>query len=105
MNEFHHPMQVVRRHAGASSWIEPPLENAWEDLDKLRWQAGVLLVDTGIRATITQHSDFFGPKYGLQFSFGADPSSTSTTAMDFGYAWAYMSHVSLGAELVQGGKL
>lgn len=105
---FHTAMRVERRHGlteyGTSSWIEPPLNGSWEDLDKLKWQAGVLYVDTGIKATITVHQDFYGPKFGLQFYPLDGSGSHSLAAMDFGYAWAYLSHVSLGAELVQGRK-
>lgn len=100
--EVHHAVQVQRHRTEDSSWIEPPLDQKLSELDQLKWQAGVVYVDTGIEVTISVHPGFFGDKYGLQFTSLDGTRRVSLAAMEYAYAWALMSHVSLGAELVQG---
>jgi hypothetical protein len=37
-----------------TTWIEPPLDNRWSDLEKLRWWAAVVSHDTGLSITVSE---------------------------------------------------
>ena len=44
------PLDVKRvQTTSGGSHIEPPLQDTWSEIEKLRWHAGVVLVDSGVR--------------------------------------------------------
>lgn len=47
------PMEVTRRQDDTGSHIEPDLDPTWPHLDRLRWLAGVVEADHGLRINIT----------------------------------------------------
>lgn len=49
---------TIRRIVTArGSHIEPPLDDAWTDLQKLQWHAAVILVDTGLEIGISEYGE------------------------------------------------
>ncbi|MDJ0010116.1 hypothetical protein [Gordonia alkanivorans] len=91
------PMQVTRVHTENGSHIEPPLDQKWSELDKLRWNAGVVIADTGVplRIKLNDNARYTSngvdiPVYGLQLG-------SMSTSRRFHAMWDYLNGVSAGA--------
>ena len=93
-------MKVTRVHDGGSSYIEPPLEQSWSNLEKLEWQAAVVSEDTGIehinvtRSHYTIGSILQRGYYCVEVGFGR-----SIAPLNFHQAWSYLNGVSTGVEV------
>lgn len=91
------PMEVRRVEHIGGSHIEPPLDQAWTDFDKLRWCAGVVLADSGlhIRVTLWSHPQ----QYSLS---GESPGRAwSLSDGDFHRTWRTLGDLSMGAQLAR----
>lgn len=90
-------MQVQRIRYERGSHIEPPLDEAWSDFDKLRWQAAVVKEDTGVTVRVRQagfrtfEADLIGGAFGHPVG--------RTRRMSFQDAWYWMNTVSYAAEI------
>lgn len=95
------PMSVVRvqdEHGG--SHIEPPLHQAWGDLDKLRWLASVVAFDTGLRVSADVcdlQSERRGRWLRERGYFSVNVEHSSSGPFRFLDAWSYLSGVKVGA--------
>lgn len=77
------------------SHIEPPLDQSWSDLDKLRWQAAVVRVDNdGTVATVYEQ-----PTPG---QYGISAGRASIASFDFYGAWTYLNGFSHGLQTARG---
>ena len=91
------PVAVRRvKHPGGSH-IDPPLDEAWTDFDKLRWLAGVVLVDSGLYVRITLWS------HPQQYSLSGETPGRcwSYSDGDFYQTWRTLGDLSMGAQLVR----
>lgn len=79
-----------------SSHIEPELGQDWPDIDKLRWDAGVLMVDEGIEVRIREISP---GKFAL--SGTTRRGGWGMSSRDFYDAWYYLSALAHGARLAR----
>jgi hypothetical protein len=95
-------IEIKRIRTPSGSHIEPPLDQTWSDLEKLEWQAAVTSADSGMRITVTPSTSKYWAlnrwwpvkgEYDVQFPGGG------TGPFSFHEAWAYLSGISLGAEL------
>lgn len=84
------PMVVRRVSNGSGSHVEPPCDDRWSDLDRLRWHAAVVALDTGLRVRVEPGSE--------RGRFTIYVGSAGVAPLSFGTAWAYLSGVSLGAD-------
>jgi len=78
---------VTRVKTSSGSHIEPPLDEAWSDAQKLAWHAAVVAADTGL--TITVHQD------GHLFSVG-EPG-LGRTGTPYREAWTLLNGINAGA--------
>lgn len=96
-------MNAVTRiaHEGGGSHVEPPLDQAWDELTKLRWHAEVVAVDTGKRCEVR------GAKYRiddrLQVGFfnvhyRGKCGVAVQGPMDFRSAWDWLNGFAAGAK-------
>lgn len=92
------PMEVTRKQddEDGSSHIEPPLDQAWSDLDQLRWLAGVVEADHGLLIRITTGSYYSDNRpvpnsYGLSFL-----GHSIGPIVGFHAAWRSISDLGLG---------
>lgn len=87
--------EVRRVVTGTGSHIEPPLDPAWPDLDKLRWKAAVVLVNTGVAAHVEEQPSGFVLS-GLMFSYGPE---------DYAGMWSVLNGIEIGhAAALRGGE-
>jgi hypothetical protein len=91
------PMAVTRVCDDNGSHIEPPLDPSWSEMDKLRWQAGVVIADAGVPLRITfddtarlNRNGVDIPVYGLRIGGWH-------SARGFHDMWDYLNGVSAGA--------
>lgn len=93
------PLNVKRVRNDRSSWIEPAMDGEWPFVDKLRWHAGVLLHDHGLKVCVTEMQP------GLFVLHGNQPSGTwGISACDFHDAWTYLNGMGMAAEMINGRK-
>ena len=98
MNE---PMTVVMVPDKHGAHPEPPLDDRWDDLTKLRWNAALIEHQTGIRVVVStgghqtlRHGAWVDEpgRYSLQVG------GSSISSFDFRGAWDVMIGVELGAQ-------
>ncbi|OCH80290.1 hypothetical protein [Gordonia sp. UCD-TK1] len=92
------PMTVTRVHTERGSHIEPPLDPEWSQLDKLRWQAGVVIADAGVPLRISLDDDTRLSRNGVDVPgiYGLKIGSWHS-ARGFHDMWDYLNGVSAGA--------
>lgn len=92
----------VRIHTDRGSHIEPPLDPSWDDLTKLRWHAGVVAADTGLRVEVRDGAALdaktLRPRPGC---YSVNVGGSSAAAYSFHEAWTYLSGVSTGVRQVR----
>lgn len=71
-----------------TSYIEPPLDHQWPNLQKLRWCAAVVSHDTGLVVLVHEMQ---GSLYSVQVD------TISVGGMPYQWAWDFMSAVNTGA--------
>ncbi len=97
-------VQRVLSADGTVSHIEPRWDETWSNLEKLRWSAAVVRVDTGLHLEvdpcIVRHKPSrFSPWIDLEaFSVRARSGASVHTGMDFQSAWDFLSGCAFGAE-------
>ncbi|MFF3998538.1 hypothetical protein ACFYX8_35180 [Streptomyces cyaneofuscatus] len=89
-------MIVTRVHETGGSHIEPPLDQAWDDLTKLTWKAAVVTLDTGLDIAATE-AEYFSNGVRQQGFYNIAVGSSSTGPLDFRSTWDYLNGVSTGA--------
>ena len=86
----------VERHRskdGSSSWIEPPLDNAWSDYSQLSWKLGVIYFDLGLDITLTRfESNWCITTDKISFG-GPEPGPDELSVL-----WGALNHFSAGYE-------
>jgi hypothetical protein len=89
---------VQRVVDGRSSWIEPPLDESWPDLERLRWHAAVVCLDAGAppgtveveEARLWVGGDAVPDVYNVR------RAGASIGVFTFGRAWDYLNGWSDG---------
>lgn len=90
--------RVLTEHGGH---IEPPLDESWSDLDKLRWWAAAVAVDTGLRVSVseseqrTRRHGRWVPERGL---YSVSVGSSFRSGATFNNCWTFLSGVCTGAQ-------
>lgn len=87
------PIPVRRVEHDGGSHIEPPLPDKADDLTALRWHAGALEADTGIRVTIARFRHRIG-----RTTYALSSPVAGISAMSCSDLWAYINGMSHGAE-------
>lgn len=91
------PMAVQR---DADGHVQPPLDQKWDALSKLRWKVGVLLIDTGIRIEITTNCyserDLLGRQRFRKDLFGITIGSSSHVAFTLDEGWNFINGIEAG---------
>lgn len=88
---------VTRIHTEHGSHIEPPLDRAWSEFDKLRWQAAVVEHDHDLRLDVREHAPHNGRRFTVsatspRFRFGSN-------WFTFQEAWGHINDLALGAQI------
>ena len=96
----HPPMDVSRVQDASGSHIEPALDQRWSELDQLRWKAGVVAADAGIRVEIQtnvlrRNGRVVPGRYGIAYMGGGG------YACDFECMWSLLNGIELGAKLAK----
>jgi hypothetical protein len=89
-------------HDNGGSHIEPPLDPAWSDLDKLRWHAGVLKADTGVEVSIVTGSTkrlVGGHWAAIHGLYGYNVGGSSGGTMTFDVMWSWINGLERGWKL------
>lgn len=92
-------MNVTRVETDSVSRVEPPFDNAWDDLTKLEWQAAVASLDTGLLVTVTVANTGSWRTVKRFFNVGCGSSSSSSSSGPYDYREALMVliGISIGA--------
>lgn len=97
-------MMVRRVSHDSGSHVEPPLDQAWSDLEKLRWHAGVVEADSGVRAFIIPRAmtekavlGLVGPFRTRWDLYSIRIGNSSHSAFNFNEAWDFLNGVDAGA--------
>ena len=95
---------VVRRVSadtphGRVSDVEPELDQAWDDFDKLRWHAAVTALDTGLSVWV---ADMRGSDSSNDYSVQINTSTRaqSIAVGGFDHAWTLLAGISIGAQAI-----
>lgn len=72
--------------AGGSSHIRPALDPSWDPLTRLRWNAAVSELDSGLRVRVI-------PTRGLLRRYRVQYGSAVTPGMDYRAAWSFISNI------------
>lgn len=90
---------IVRRVQNPTGdHIEPPLDETWDDLTKLHWQAAVVAHDTGLTVHVGDGALRVAGGAPIPGWYTLSVGHTSTSPLTFGTAWAYLNGVSVGAQ-------
>lgn len=85
---------VERIHTATGSHIEPPLDPSWPAVDKLRWNAAVVLADTGLKLRVHVAAGSMMTKYAVT------GNGFSGQHLSYNEAWQYITHLGTGAEMM-----
>lgn len=100
--DIHDPLIVIHDREGH---VQPPLDQGWDDLTKLRWRAGLLLADTGIFATITTNCysepDWRGRQRFRKDLFGITIGNVGHVAFTLDEGWTFFNGVEEGARVAR----
>lgn len=101
--------RVITTHG---SHVEPPCDDSWDDLTKLRWCAAVSAMDAGLdpaqlhvghSPANSRRAGFRGKvRVPLPDRFYVRVGSSTGGAYTFEHAWAFLDGISTGARLVRG---
>lgn len=104
-------MKVKRITTGTSSRVEPPLEEQWSDLTKLRWHAAVVSLDTGseVRILVEPSTSAWKPRWSpfwiSEDSFQITVGDSTAFPFDFHSAWTYLNGVSAALTASRSGRV
>lgn len=91
-------MQVRRVPDRTGSSIEPPLDDAWDNLAKLRWKAAVVALESGIEVSVDV--GFFsigGVCQSGYYSLVIPGIGGSSCVLKFSDAWTHLNGIAAGA--------
>jgi hypothetical protein len=91
-------MSVTRIHTDSGSHVEPPLDEDWPNLDKLRWLAALAAHDGGMdtRLVVTLNDwDVKRESFSITYDIGL------TSPYSYTDAWTLLNGIAIGAEIVQ----
>lgn len=82
----------VKRNTGDTDEVvyDPPLDEGWDELTRLRWRAGLLHFDTGLDVKVKAEVP---AKHGYGVSL---PRSGTLRDLTFQDAWMYMAGLLFG---------
>jgi len=83
------------------SRIEPPLDQSWSDLEKLRWHAAVVGVDAGVVAPRVDVCDYSSRRFGIWFPNRGYYTVQGCGPLRYAEAWDYLNGMLAGAKLVR----
>lgn len=85
---------VVARVGDAhGSHIEPPLDEDWDDLTKLQWQAAVVSADTGLDIEVIE----FPTNFCIHIRSTTGGTLASISSQGLRDTWTYLSGIASGA--------
>jgi hypothetical protein len=101
---------VRRVHEEAGSHIEPPLDDGWSDLDKLRWHLAVALHDARLPehlasvepGHVTRNGVPIAGLYNIRYRSVAGRTNGSWGAGDFRSTWSLINGIGLGFAIAHG---
>lgn len=85
------PMEVRRVEHKGGSRIEPPVKESWDDFTKLRWKAGCVLADAGVRVTVRR--SWLNPR---RYMLCTSVSGFSDSSAD--HCWTLLTGIEAGAK-------
>lgn len=94
---MHRPMKVSRIETQNGSQVIPELDQAWDNLTRLRWKAGIAALDTGLPIHL-DHADIRADREGPSLRGFVVQVGTLSTALDFDEAWHYLEGIRVGVE-------
>lgn len=99
-------MNVARVYFDGGSRIEPPLNQSWSNLEKLRWHAAVVELEAGIRVNITPSTHQvkrFGVWRDVQpQEYDYTAPGVSGMLGTYCEAWAWLNGLAAGARFQRG---
>lgn len=90
-------MNVTRVRDTTGDHIEPPLDESWDDLTKLRWHAAVVAHETGLSITVEDGARRTQDGTPIRGWYGLSVGPIGSAAFTFDGAWTYLNGVSAGA--------
>lgn len=92
-------MRITRVRDANGSHIEPELDESWDEIRKLQWNAAVVSHDTGLTITVHPCEDLPGPTlYGLGIGDPYKGGMTCFAARSYANAWTFLTAVGAGVE-------
>lgn len=101
----HEPMTVRRVGTEHGSHVEPPLEQSWSNLDKLRWHAALVEHETGITVRVVTgalSAKPLGRWRVVPDSYSFRVGHGQIGSFDYREAWTYLNGVADGAKAREG---
>lgn len=102
--QTYEPMPVRMVQDGNLTTPEPPLDDDWSDLDKLRWHAGIVQHRTGLRIRVSTggYRERIGDEWvEIPGMYGLQIGRRSLSARPYQRAWDYLNGVEIGYEEAQ----
>lgn len=87
-------MEVRRIQDGNTSLVEPALNAAWDEYNKLLWKAAVIKHDTGLIVEI-KRDQLYANEFCIQ------TITSYHNAGDFNSTWRYLNGMQDGAEVMR----
>jgi hypothetical protein len=85
-------------HSDKGSKPEPPLDQSWSDLIKLKWHAALVRSETDINVTVHQQpQNYPGSFYQITLT---GPNWSSCSIHTYRDAWRYLNGIQDGAKAV-----
>lgn len=93
---------VERVHEDHGSRIEPPLDHDWHPIDRVRWKAAVVMMDSGLDIRVSPgrvklNGVPLRGSYEVRVR-GALPGYTSVLNLSYESAWTYLQGIEIGAK-------
>lgn len=85
-------IEVTRVREGNQSWIEPPYDNRWDELTRLRWHAAVAEHDCGVSVRVVVSRNGPRPDYNVL------AGRASVAPLSFTEALSFINGVCIGAQ-------
>ena len=99
MSGFDGEVHMVRTATGGHP--EPPCDESWSDLDKLRWLAALVSSKTGLRVSVhpaEQRTKIRGRGRVEPGLYGVNVGFAATSGQSFHSAWTLLTGIDIGAE-------
>ena len=88
---------VQRIHTGRGSRIEPPLDQSWSPLEKLRWHLAVALHDAEMPPDLFMVEEEDAPAWGGR-RYAVRWACGGMSSMSYDRMWTLINGISLGLE-------